>query len=1090
MDTTKHIQDQSIRTQRLGLERVSAWAFAILLAWLLLFTDGVPAHAQTAPGAPEPAVPAEERLDFLRPADQGGSDGATASERATLRVTKGSSEVLPQIRLTPRDVAVPGIADARIDLNGEWDFVHNVPDAFDGRGSSVAAWDAVRVPGHFAFQGFPRMHADFGVPVAYRKAFDVPAGWKNARVVLRFESVDGLSRLWVNGRPAGQNDIATLPSEFDITEYVAPGETNEITLTVETSLVTYWSRRELGGINRGVYVQALPEVNLARLHVDTELNEAGDATLNAHLRIANQSEQSVEGLRVAFSLSDVDDEAAPQVLDPDGVRLRPIAPGQTLELTVPLRVADVQTWTAESPHLYRLTAALERQGSADAPAKTLMSATQRFGFCDVRVVGHELRLNGRPIKLRGTNYHITYPGLGEAVPRELIRGDLERFLDVNFNALRSRPTPDIAYVELCDEMGVYTTVEAMVTLMIYARGVTQDHGANPEIAPGYRNHVATMIESYYSNPSVIAWGLGNECPYYDWFRTAAPGMKHRDPTRPLFFGSDRREGVGTAHMDLNDDHYPRDERIPDGPHYGTGDTQNPRVVHGEGWDYPDDRPNIFTEWMIISGERTKETLYDPGVFEFWAHTADTHIEALYQRPHFVGGFHFKGAPYIGAKEVSWGGVFDARRNPVDLAWHVKKTHSPVRIFDTRGQRDEQRQTVRFDVANRYDFCDLNELTFKWTTEDGATGEAVVQAPARTTGRLILPVSSPRAHRFDLDVIDPPGRTIDRYTLHVPATDALRREQRRALRAERRRAQTQTTTPPAVTETEEAWRIDTPDVRLLVDRSTGLLSAGSLAATDGEVPVLQGPPQLLVLPSLNRGFRNQGEAALTNQANGWQMREARLTEHPDRVIVVAHGNYTDAAGTFTTTLHPDGRVEVAYAFIWTGAADLEVFSAGLALPVGEAFDTLRWDRRARWSWYPEHHIGRAAGQATAAGDAAWNDAREAAAQSTPDQATPPLPWSQQRAADGVTRDFRGTKFNIREAGLHDADGRGLVLLDDGTGLHAQAVPAIGQDGYVLHALNFHRGDSNPHLTKSLRFDQKSIRPGESFAGRVVFQLVDE
>ncbi|MEO1237845.1 MAG: glycoside hydrolase family 2 TIM barrel-domain containing protein, partial [Planctomycetota bacterium] len=767
----------------------------------------------------------------------------------------------------------------------------------------------------------------------------------------------------------------------------------------------------------------LPRVNLARLHVDTELTGPGDATLNAHLRIANQHDRPAEGLRVVFAVEGVDNSSAPRLLDADDVQLRPVAAGETLELTVPLRVTGVETWTAESPRLYRLTAALEHPDAdtgPDGPRRTLMSASQRFGFRDVRAVGHELRLNGRPIKLRGTNYHITYPGLGEAVPRELIRGDLERFLDVNFNALRSRPTPDIAYVELCDEMGIYTTVEAMVTLMIYVRGVTKDHGADPAIAPGYRNHVATMIESYYSNPSVIAWGLGNECPYYDWFRTAAPGMKQRDPTRPLFFGSDRREGVGIPHMDLHDDHYPRDEQSPDGPHYGTGDTENPRVVRGDGWDYPDDRPNIFTEWMIIPGLRSIENDYDPGVFEFWAHVADTHIEALYQRPHFAGGFHFKGAPYVSAKENSWGGVFDAHRNPVDLAWHVKKTHSPVRIFDTRGQRDERRGVIRFDVTNRYDFRDLNELTFRWTAADGGTGDATGDAPARTTGQLLIPTRSPEAHRFDVDVIDPGGRVIDRYTLDAPATDALRLERRRAQRRAARQAARAPTPPtPPVTETSTAWQIEAAGSVLRIDKATGLLSQASLVAEDNQAPVVNGPPTLLVLPSEYRNFRRQKDGALKNQARNWTLRNARIAEGDGKVVVAAQGAYGQAAGTFTTTVHADGRVEIAYAFVWTGATDLDAFSAGLALPVGAAFDTLRWDRRARWSRYPEHHIGRPAGEAQAEGLPAWAEAREAAAHAKPGDLTPPLPWSQRRRAAGrVTRDFRSTKFNIYRAGLHD------------------------------------------------------------------------
>ncbi|WP_428386211.1 glycoside hydrolase family 2 TIM barrel-domain containing protein [Mucisphaera sp.] len=1058
---------------------------ARLLLVLLLILAPSELSAQHASPATLPDV---EQLDFNNPVDQTSTANQRA-ETAASRMGPNTVEALPYIRLTPRTLDIPGIANNRLSLNGTWDFIHEVPATFDGSGDSASDWQKVNIPGHFAFQGHPRMHAEFGVPVAYRKSFDVPAGWQDQTVILRFESVDGLTRVWVNGQPVGENDIATLPSEFDITPWIKPGQPNEITLTVETSLVTYWSRRELGGINRNVYLQALPQTHLSRLQVDADVEDGKPATLNVHLAITNDADEPATQRRLGFTVTDDTASKNPvRLLDASEIMLPPIAPRQTMHLTVPLKAENVRQWTAETPHLYHITAMLSQNNNGSDTPTRIMSASQRFGFRTIEVVGYELRLNDRPVKLRGTNYHITYPELGEAVPKEIIRKDLELFQYVNFNALRSRPTPDIAYVDLCDEMGIYTTVEAMVTLMIYARGITRDHGANPDIAPGYRNHVATMIENYYSNPSVIAWGLANECPYYDWFRTAAPGMKHRDRTRPLFFGSDRREGVSIPHMDLNDDHYPRDEQNPEGPHYGIGDTEDPTTIRGLAWDYPDDRPNIFTEWMGIPGEPTKETEFDPGIYDFWAHIADTHIEALYRFPHFAGGFHFKGAPYIGAKEVSWGGVFDAHRNLNDLSWHVRKTHAPVRIFNTRGVRDETSQHARFEVANRYDFLDLNQLTFRWRHVDDQKGEAHVEAPARTTGHLFIPMTSSQMHRVNMQIIDPTGRTIDELNLTIPASDEVRREQRREQqRAARKKAEASIEPPPTYAERYGHWIIQAGQTEIHIDQTTGLLTSASIEVNQENATILDGSPTLLVLPSLRRNFRNQGEAALTNQATDWQARHVTLLEQPDRIAVIAQGGYTSAQGTFITSLHHDGRIEINYAFVWTSLANLELFSAGLGLQAGPSFNSLHWDRRARWTDYPEHHIGRAAGVASAAGHPRWNEAQIIAAQTPKDQPMPDIPWSQILAADGVTRDFRSTKFNIYTAGLFDEAGHGVRIIGDGHGLHAQALPSTDGDGYTLHVLNFHRGGSSPHITKSIRFDQKELRPGESFSGKVVLEL---
>ncbi|MEM7680799.1 MAG: glycoside hydrolase family 2 TIM barrel-domain containing protein [Planctomycetota bacterium] len=1022
------------------------------------------------------------------PAVEGDPAGAATLDLDTVRVDTAAQAdapsfgaVLPDIRLTPRRVDVPGLDTPRVSLDGVWAFRHDLPETFDGTADSVDQWDSVQAPGHFALQGFDRMHKDMGLPVGYHRSFEVPEDWRGRRVVLRFEGVDGLTRVWINGQAVGQNDIATLPSEFDITHAVHFDKANELALSVERSLVTHWSRRELGGITRTAYVMALPSVNLARLHVDTRVTGLnGHAELSAHVRVANQSDSVAAGYTLSFELDDQQGNAVRLAPEYQRVALPPIAPGQTLSLTVPMRVSGVQNWTAESPHLYDLRGTLKASASADASdptaedtaPETVMSAAQRFGFRDVRVVGHELRVNGQPITMRGTNYHITYPGLGETVPRDLIRRDLELFLDANFNAMRSRPTPDIAYVELCDEMGLYTTIEAMLSIMIYDKGPLGDHGADPAIAPGVRNHVATMIESYYSNPSVLTWGLGNECPYYDYFQVAALGAKAADPSRPLFFASDGRQGVGIPFIDINDDHYPR-QPVSRGRHYAVGDIEDAHALDGTAWDYPTDRPIIFTEWLHVHTNNVKEIDYDPGVDEFWGFAANTHMEQLYARPSYAGGFHFKGAPYRGVGvDFPWRGVFDEERRPLDLVWHVKKTHSPVRIDPLPMLAWPRADDLQYRVQNRHDFRNLSALTFAWRSGD-QQGTAVVQAAPGEQGVLAIPRDGLDPAGVDLDVIDPDGRKIDVYRLQTTHTT--------------RPAPSNTQAEPAsdawtVAESEQAFAVEVEGARYELDRATGLLTA---ATADGQ-PVLAGPPKLLVLPAQFSSFRRQQDRTLVNQAGAWRPRSVEVVADEDAVRSTAHGAYDHAEGVFQTTVFADGWVEVAWAFTWTGAQTFNVFSSGLTLPVHEGFDTLTWDRRALWSTYPPLHIGRAQGRAPAQGV----DLPEGE----------PLPWSQ-KLISGVTRDFRSTKFNVYEAGLRHAQGP-TIRVDGGGRTHVQAVPA-GDDldgklfpkatpsapnaAYQLHVLNFHNGGNEPHLTKSLRYDTQLAEPGAVFSGKARFRV---
>lgn len=997
--------------------------------------EGDPAHfnpqATTAPAGSDVAIP------------------LTGSPRAGEHAT-----ILPPVRLTPRDVHVPGLEQSRVSLDGVWQFSHSVPAGFRGEASVIEHWKPIPVPGHFALHGPERMHKDEGVPVAWMREVSVPAEWRGRRVILRFEGVDGLTRLWVNGREAGESDIACLPSEFDVTNLVLPGETNHILLTIEKSLVTRWSRRELGGITRSVYLQALPQVNLGRLHVDTQLvsGEPHYAVANVHLLVANQSAAAVPGAQVALRLVEPDGTSRPLLEKP--VPLPAVAAGQSLTCTIPARVTTPRLWSAESPTLYHVEADLIVGGVA------VMTARQRFGFREVAVRGHELLINGRAVKLRGTNYHITYPGSGETVAPEQIRRDIELFQQANINTLRSRPTPSIEYVELCDEMGMYTTVEAMISLMMYDAGPKKDHGADPAIAGPYRHHVATMIESMYSNPSIITWGLGNECPYYDYFQTAALGMRAADRTRPLFFGSDARLGVDVPFMDINDDHYPRD---------GVTTPRDPGAIVGAGWDYPKDRPNIFTEWMHVHTNNVKELLYDPGIDDYWGYVAEAHIEFMYRTPEYAGGFHFKGAPYRGiGVEFPWRGMFEEDRTPNQTFWHTKKAHSPVRVADRAGVLNSSRTHATFAVTNRFDFTKLSDLTFSWRRGD-AGGTVPVDVFPQQTGTLEVPFDPAAIEPTTLEVTDARGRLVDRYTLTLadekpPVSPPSQRSARWDL-----------------AETDDAVTVSLDRHVVEVDRRTGLLRR----VTAGSKPLIDGPPTLSILPAQLRKFRGQEKLTLVNQAFGWHADEVAIERRDDEVRVSAAGRYQQQRGRFITEIRRTGIVRVSYDFEWTQAVErpINCFAWGLAIPVVEQCDTLFWRRNAQWSSYPDGHIGRPVGEARP------NDAPGG-----PNLALGP-------AVDGVSADFRATRFFAVDGGLRDSTGAGIRVLAGGR--HLQAVPINGdldgqifvsevhgqrRPGYFLHVHRFHNGGTEPHLTKSLTFETLDLQPGARFADEVEFQLL--
>ena len=1068
-----------------------------------------PASAQSTPEPDPNAAPTEGAGNYIEgdpkaalEKDRPRPTGVTSVGAAEGGSASGVLSILPPVRLTPRDLSFPGGDAGRVDLNGTWDFVPAVPAGFDGTFGSIDDWQTLEVPGHPALEGHevldPKSDRRFG----YHRSFEVPASFAGGRTVLRFEGIDGFAHYWVNGEKAGESDIATLPTELDITDLVKPGETNELALTVEGSLVTFWSMRKIGGITREVYLQHLPDVNLARLHVDTDLAPVADeaaakehgrlATFNAHLRVANQGGSVATPVAVAFTLRDADGgEVTLQHVD-GPLPMLDVLPGQTLEATVPLHVAGVFPWTAETPNLYTLEAELLVDG------EPTMSARQRFGFREVEVAGPHLLVNGEPVKLWATNYHITYPGLSESVPKELIREDIRLFKEANFNAARSRPTPPIQYVDLCDEMGFYTTIEGMISLMIYAKGPLNDHGADPSISVPYRRHIATMIESYYSNPSVLTWGLANESPYYDYFKVAALGARAADPTRPLFFGSDARKGVDIPLMDLNDDHYPRKAYGQPQPSYGIADVDELGPIENGAWDYPADRPNLFTEWLHVHVNNVKEIAYDPGIDDFWAYDAEVHAKHFDDKAHFAGGFHFKGAPYRGiGASPNWRGVFDEDRRVNDTFWAVKKSHSPVRIFEPAAGEVRGDEAV-WPVLNRFAFTDLSDVTFAWASPAGE-GEVSPSVAPMSEGELALPAEAAQAGPVGVEVITADGAVVDAYELTLADAAA---DQDAAEAA----------SPWEIEEKDGARVLTRGDVVATVGAESGLLES----VTVGGEPVVIGPVTLSVVPSQLRNFQWQGKFTLVNQAWGWEADDVEVDTADDGTVTVStSGAYTRFDVDFTQAFAPDGTVRVEADATYTGGDNpgekqgVNVFNYGVRVPVHQDLDTLFWEREGLWSVYPDDHIGREEGEAPALGDPSLKEARAAYDPDAPKPNPRPWPWSQDMSA-GVTNDFRSTKFNLVEGGLKAEGGRRIVVVgnraedfDDRRHLHAaplnddldgdiftSEIHGPERPGFDLSVLSFHNGGTEPHLTKSLRFGEHIAKNGWSFEADAAFRFEGE
>jgi beta-galactosidase len=104
-------------------------------------------------------------------------------------------------------------------------------------------------------------------------------------------------------------------------------------------------------------------------------------------------------------------------------------------------------------------------------------------------------LNGKPLKIRGTNDHQDHAGVGIALPDALQEFRVRRLKEMGSNAIRTShnpPAPEL--LDACDRLGMLVLDENRLM------------GSNEE-------HLQTLerfMKRDRNHPSVVLWSLGNE----------------------------------------------------------------------------------------------------------------------------------------------------------------------------------------------------------------------------------------------------------------------------------------------------------------------------------------------------------------------------------------------------------------------------------------------------------------------------------------------------------------------------------------------------------------------------------------------------
>ncbi|HHY83492.1 MAG TPA: DUF4981 domain-containing protein [Clostridiales bacterium] len=463
-----------------------------------------------------------------------------------------------------------------LSLDGEWDFmlldnISQLPDGFNKPDADLSNWGRIKVPGNWELQGYGKpVYTNVLYPFkdapgekyllnisknknhdichrynppyvpeenacgVYRRTFILPDSFDGKCIFVNFKGVESAYYLWINGHPVGYSQDSKLPSEFEITEYLIPGE-NLITLAVLRFCDGTWLEDQdyfhLSGIFRSVSLIAKPKLRIQDFKVDAEPDGKGSGMLNARCFV-NRTEGFADS-RIKLSLYDPEGRLIVETIKPVDTnspiygmgtgwhyrRMRPISESAFFELNI----KDILPWSFDKPNLYRAVFTLIDGDGAEQDFEAC-----NVGFRKISIENNVIKLNGKRVVFRGTNRHEHYWLTGRAVSKEHMIEEIKLMKRLNFNAVRTSHYPDDPiWYDLCDKYGLMVVCETNLE----THGIGGNITNSPEWAEAMLERARRMVLTHKNHPSIVSWSLGNESGYGPGHAAMANWIREYDGTR-------------------------------------------------------------------------------------------------------------------------------------------------------------------------------------------------------------------------------------------------------------------------------------------------------------------------------------------------------------------------------------------------------------------------------------------------------------------------------------------------------------------------------------------------------------------------------
>lgn len=453
----------------------------------------------------------------------------------------------------------------------------------------------------------------------YRKHFTLSPADSGQRFEIQFDGIFRDAQVWINGFYLGNHKSGYLGVLYDITDFLQYRKENVVVVRADATQQEGWFY-EGAGIYRHAWLNSYSPVHIATDGIFTHATITADkALLTVETSVLNEG--SKEGMYelVAFLTNREGEKIGNPVMQQINSK-----PGQVINTLQQIHLEKPILWDLDNPYLYRVVVQLQQAN------KVIEEKKLRFGFRTIEIKQNGVFLNGKHLKILGTNNHQDHAGVGLALPDYLQYYRIALLKKMGSNAYRAShhaPTPEL--LDACDSLGMLVMDEQRLL----------------NSGPEYMQQFEQLIKRDRSRTSVFMWSIGNEETVIQTQPTGKTialtyieKLKQLDPTRTCTYAAN----VGNVFNGIN-------EVIP---------VRGINYHHNSVADYHRDHPGqpiIATEMgstVTTRGEWVKdaEKGYVPDQdisYPNWASTAETWWKLAAPNDYWLGGFVWTGFDYRG-----------------------------------------------------------------------------------------------------------------------------------------------------------------------------------------------------------------------------------------------------------------------------------------------------------------------------------------------------------------------------------------------------------------------------------------------------------